>query len=76
MTAKAVALLLSDLGVTKSPARTSLTTTPTARASKKTIKHHPTFPRPVRLHPGRPGVLEAGYSAGTTSSIVTAGSRC
>jgi putative transposase len=45
MTAKPVAMLLSDLGVTKSHARPHVPDdNPYSEAQFKTLKHHPTFP--------------------------------
>ena len=59
MTAKPVALLLADLGVTRSHARPHVPDdNPYSESQFKTLKHHPTFPGSVRLDPGRPSVLE------------------
>jgi len=76
MTSKPVAMLLADLGVTKShSARTSATTTPTARASSTLSST--TRPSPIGSAASR--TLERSArpsSAGTTSSIVIAASGC
>jgi putative transposase len=73
MTSKPVALLLSDLGVTKSHSRPHVSNdNPYSEAQFKTLHHHPTFP-------DRFGSLEdarsfaSGSSAGTTPSSATPG---
>jgi putative transposase len=59
MTSKPVALLLADLGVTKSHSRPKVSNdNPYSEAQFKTLKHHPNFPA-VRLHPGSPELLPA-----------------
>ena len=75
MTSKPVALLLADLGVTKShPGRMSQRQ-PLQREPVQDPQAPPELPRPVRLARGRPSVLPGGSSAGTTSSTATPGSR-
>jgi putative transposase len=45
MTSKSVALLLADLGVTKSHSRPKVSNdNPYSESQVKTLKHHPTFP--------------------------------
>jgi putative transposase len=76
MTSKPVAMLLADLGVTRSHSRPHVSDdNPYSESQFKTLKHHPTFP-------DRFGCLQDArafcqrFSAGTTSSTATAGSRC
>ena len=77
MTSKPVALLLADLGVTQSHSRPHVSNdNPYSEAQFKTLKYRPGVPRPVRLDRGRPGALPGILSAGTTTSITTAGSAC
>ena len=58
MTSKPVALLLADLGVTKSHSRPHVSNdNPYSEAQFKTLKYRPDFPGPVRLDRGRPGAL-------------------
>ena len=76
MTAKPVALLLADLGVTKSHSRPRSPTTPrTPRASSRPSS----ITRPSRTGSARWRTLERsarGSSAGTTTSTATPGSGC
>ncbi len=54
MTSKSVALLLADLGVTKTTRdRTSRTTIRSPRRHFKTLKYRPRLPRALRAHRGR-----------------------
>jgi transposase InsO family protein len=76
MTAKPVAMLLADLGVTKSHSRPHVSDdNPYSEAQFKTLKHHPTFP--TGSAPSRtPARSARASSAGTTSSTATPGSAC
>ena len=57
MKSKAVALLLSDLGVTQSHSRPQVSDdNPFSEAQFKTLKYRPTS-RTIRFHPGRQGLL-------------------
>ena len=70
MTAKTVALLLADLGVTKSHSRPHVSNdNPFSEAQFKTLKYRPDFPDRFGAYRGRPDVLPAS-SPGTTPSIV------
>jgi putative transposase len=76
MTAKPVAMLLADLGVTKSHSRPKVSNdNPYSEAQFKTLKHHPTFP-------DRFGSLEdaraflKGFFGWYTTSTATPGSGC
>jgi transposase InsO family protein len=76
MTSKPVAMLLADLGVTKSHSRPHVPDdNPYSESQFKTLKHHPVFP-------DRFGCIQdarafcQGSSAGTTSSTTTPASRC
>ena len=58
MTSKPVALLLADLGVTRSHSRPHVPDdNPYSESQFKTLKHHPTFPDRFGSHRGRPRVL-------------------
>ena len=59
MTSKPVALLLADLGVTKTHARPPVSNdNPFAEAPFKTLKYRPAHvPRALRLDPGRASTL-------------------
>jgi putative transposase len=76
MTSKPVAMLLADLGVTRSHARPHVPDdNPTARASSRpssTIRPSPSGSAASRTRERSAG----GSSAGTTASTATAGSRC
>jgi putative transposase len=76
MTSKPVALLLADLGVTRSHSRPHVSnTTRIPRASSRPSS----IIRPSPTGSGRsrtPGRSASSSSAGTTSSTATAGSRC
>ena len=76
MTSKPVAMLLADLGVTRSHSRPHVPDdNPYSESQFKTLKHHLTFPeRFGSLQEARASA--SGSSAGTTSSTATAGSRC
>ena len=76
MTAKPVAMLLSDLGVTKSHARPQVSNdNPTARASSRPAST--TRPSPTGSAASRTPERSARASLpGTTSSTVIVGSRC
>ena len=77
MTSKPVALLLADLGVTKTHRRPHVSNdNPFSEAQFKTLKYRPGLPRPLRLDRGRPRLLPAPSSPGTTPSITTAASAC
>ena len=76
MTAKPVAMLLADLGVTRSHSRPHVPDdNPYSESQFKTLKHHPAFPTGSAAS-RTPVSSASGLSAGTTSSIATAGSRC
>jgi putative transposase len=76
MTAKPVAMLLADLGVTKSHARPHVPDdNPYSESQFKTSST--TRPSPTGSTRSRmPAPSASGSSAGTTSSTVTVGSRC
>jgi putative transposase len=76
MTAKPVALLLADLGVTKRHSRPHVPhDNPYSESQFKTLKHH--LPSPTGSAASRtPAPSPSGSSAGTTTSIITAASRC
>ena len=58
MKSKVVALLLSDLGVTKTHSRPHVSDdNPFSEAQFKTLKYRPDFPERFGLHPGCQGVL-------------------
>ncbi len=60
MTSKPVALLLADLGVTKTHSRPHVSDdNPFSESQFKTLKYRPELPGPLRLHPGRPCLLPA-----------------
>ena len=76
MTSKPVALLLADLGVTKTHSRPPVCNdNPFSEAQFKTLKYRPEFPE-------RFGSIEDArafcgeFFAGTTTSIITRASRC
>ena len=77
MTSKPVALLLADLGVTKthSPAA-RLERQPVLRGAVQDAEVPAGLPGALRLDPGRPGALPRASSPGTTPSIITAASAC
>jgi putative transposase len=76
MTSKPVALLLADLGVTKSHSRPHVPDdNPYSESQFKTLKHHPCFPT-GSARSRMPAPSANGSSAGTTTSTTTAGSRC
>jgi hypothetical protein len=57
MTSKPVALLLADLGVTKTHARPHVQRQPVLGGAVQDAEVPPHVPRAVRLDPGRPGSL-------------------
>jgi putative transposase len=58
MASKPVAMLLADLGVTKSHSRPRCSNdNPYSEAGFKTLKYRARLPRTVRLNPRRPRVL-------------------
>jgi transposase InsO family protein len=76
MTSKPVAMLLADLGVTKSHSGpTSPTTTPTRRASSRPSSTIPAS-RTGSAASRTPAPSARGSSAGTTTGTATAGSHC
>jgi Integrase core domain len=76
VTAKPVALLLSDLGVVKSHSRPHAPDdNPSAESQFKTLKHHPTFPT-GSARSRTPAASARALSAGTTTPTTTLGSRC
>ncbi len=75
MRSKPVALLLADLGVTKTHSRPHVSNdNPFSEAQFKTLKYCPAVSRAVRLDRGWPRVLPDRSFAGTTTTIITAGS--
>jgi putative transposase len=76
MTSKPVAMLLADLGVTKSHARPHVPDdNPYSESQFKTLRHHP--PSPTGSAASRtPAPSARPSSAGTTMSTATPGSRC
>src|ERR1019366_3242911 len=77
MTSKPVALMLADLGVTKTHSRPpmSQTTTHTRRASSRLSNTGPSSPSdsvPSRTH----APFVSGFFPGTTTNTITAESRC
>jgi putative transposase len=70
MTSRPVALLLADLGVTKTHSRPHTSNdNPFSESHFKTLKYRPEFPD--RFGPSRtPEVFANGSSAGTTLSII------
>ena len=80
MTSKPVALLLAELGVTKTHSRPYTSTdNPYSEAQFRTLKYRPGFPAGPAFPPGstrssRQGRSAASSSTGTTGSTVTQGS--
>ena len=76
MTSKPVALLLADLGVTKTHSRPSVSNdNPFSEAQFKTLKYRPEFPdRFGSLETRAPSA--SGSSTGTTTGTITRASRC
>jgi putative transposase len=76
MTSKPVAMLLADLGVTKTHSRPRVSNdNPYSESQFKTLKHHPTFPEGLAAS-RTPGGSAGGSSVGTITSTATAASRC
>ncbi len=74
MTSKPVAMLLSDLGVTKTHSRPYTSTdNPYSEAQFKTLSTGPGSP-PASTRSSTPGHSAASSSRGTTSNIATPGS--
>jgi putative transposase len=76
MTAKPVALLLADLGVTKSHSRPTSLTTTLQREPVQDPQAPSDLPRPVRLHPGRPTVPAGLLRLVQPPAPSQVGSRC
>jgi transposase InsO family protein len=72
MTSKSVALLLADLGVTKTHSRPRVSNdNPFSESAFKTLKDRPGFLSASYIS-SRPAPTAARFSIGTTTSITTA----
>jgi putative transposase len=77
MTSKPVALLLADLGVTKTHSRPSVSNdNPFSEAQFKTLKYRPEFPDRFGSIEDARAPSASGSSTGTTTATITQDARC
>ena len=77
MTSKPVAMLLADLGITKTHSRPHVSDdNPFSEAHFKTMKYRPDFPERFGEIEDARGYSRPSSSAGTTTNIITPASAC